>query len=65
MRLMPVTNYDGLKMYINPNKIHFLQPHDDMTIIHFGEFPEAYIEVRESLDVIANMIEGLTEGERE
>lgn len=60
MRLIIVTRQiDGAKMYVNPEKICAVYPYykKDSTVIQFAGAEENYLEVLESVDSVANMME--------
>ena len=60
MRLIIVTRkIDGAKIYVNPEQVCAVYPYykKDSTVIQFAGAEENYLEVLESVDSIANMIE--------
>ena len=60
MRLIIVTReIDGVKMYVNPEKVCAVYQHykKDSTVIQFAGAEENYLEVLESADSVANMME--------
>ena len=61
MRLIIVTRaYDGAKVYVNPEKVCAVYPYytkSSSTVIQFEGAVENYLEVVESVDSIANMME--------
>lgn len=60
MRLIIVTRaIDGAKMYINPENVCAVYPFykRDTTVIQFAGAEENYLEVLESAESIANMME--------
>ena len=60
MRLIIVTRaIDGVKIYVNPEKVCAVYPYykRDSTVIQFAGAEENYLEVLESADSIANMME--------
>lgn len=60
MRLIIVTRaIDRAKMYVNPENVCAVYPYykRDSTVIQFAGAEENYLEVTESADSIANMME--------
>ena len=60
MKLIIVTrNIDGKKMYVNADMISAVYPYykKDTSIIQFAGSEENYVEVKESVETIANMME--------
>ena len=60
MRLIIVTrSIDRAKMYVNPEKVCAVYQYfkKDTTIIQFAGAEENYLEVLESADSVANMME--------
>ena len=60
MRLIIVTrSIDRAKMYVNPENVCAVYQHykKDTTIIQFAGAEENYLEVLESVDSVANMME--------
>ena len=52
---------DGEKIYVNPNNICAFCKNKDRTIISFVGNENCYINVLESPEAIANLIDGVTE----
>lgn len=60
MRLIIVTRYsDGAKIYINPDNVCCIMPHYEtkVTCIQLIGDCEVYVEVAESVDTVARMME--------
>jgi hypothetical protein len=61
MRLITVTRkIDGKKMYVTTINICAIYPRydNDVTCIQFAGAEENYLEVMESVDTVAKMVEG-------
>ena len=62
MRLIVVTREaDGQKIYVNPEQVCAVYPYykqDDKTVVQFAGAEGNYLEVLESVESVANMIEG-------
>ena len=62
MRLIIVSRkIDGAKVYVNPENICAVYPHwknKEITIIQFSGSDENFLEVIESVDSVASMMEG-------
>lgn len=55
---------DGKRIFANPQNIAFITTHyknPDITIIQFTGNEDNYIEVRESIDVIMNLLDKVME----
>lgn len=61
MRLIVVTRHaDGKKIYVNPEQVCAVYPYfkrEDITVIQFSGTDENYLEVLESADSVACMME--------
>lgn len=62
MRVIIVSRrVDGAKIYVNPENICAVYPHfgnEEVTVIQFPGSEENYLEVIESTDSVASMMEG-------